>query len=255
MIAAQRGDVLPYGPERLHDHLFGLVGVVEHALGDGDQPRAGDVDQLDQRPLVAGDETFPKRRFVRRLEQTGDRLSDRSMRGTPPVGLRFSCMDPARARGRKGVGRSGRGRGASPRDPRASPPSSRPRCSAMWQWSIHAPGLEASISRSTVEPTGMIAVSFQTRFVRRHAVAGHDQHALAVQVDRVLHRVERAWVVEDPELHDRAPLRRASRSPRSPCRSRRPGESSAPGSRSRASSCPASRPPTRPGRSTRCRSS
>ncbi len=38
------------------------------------------------------------------------------------------------------------------------------RCSAMWQWSIHFPGFDMSTRMSIVEPTGTIAVSFQTRF-------------------------------------------------------------------------------------------
>ncbi len=38
------------------------------------------------------------------------------------------------------------------------------RCSAMWQCIIHLPGLDISTRRSTVPPTGISTVSFQTRF-------------------------------------------------------------------------------------------
>src|SRR5690606_32576721 len=41
------------------------------------------------------------------------------------------------------------------------------RCSEMWQCSIQSPGFDISTSRSTVEPSGITAVSFQTKFVLR----------------------------------------------------------------------------------------
>ena len=57
------------------------------------------------------------------------------------------------------------------------------------------------MSISIVEPTGTMAVSFQTRLSTLHAVHRQDEEALPVNVDRVVHRVEGVWGVEDSDLH------------------------------------------------------
>ena len=75
-------------------------------------------------------------------------------------------------------------------------------CSATWQCSIHLPGFDSSSSTSATKPVGTSTVSFHTRLLVRHAVDRQDEKPLAVDVDRVLHRVQRAAVVDQPQLHD-----------------------------------------------------
>ena len=64
-------------------------------------------------------------------------------------------------------------------------------CSAIWQCSIHLPGFGNSSRTSVTKPVGTSTVSFHTRCVVRHAVDRQHQEPLAVDVDRVLHRVQR----------------------------------------------------------------
>ena len=73
-------------------------------------------------------------------------------------------------------------------------------CSAMWQCSIHLPGFDNSTSTSTTKPVGTSTVSFHTRFSFGTPFDRHDEKSLAVDVDRVLHRVQRASIVDQAQL-------------------------------------------------------
>ena len=66
------------------------------------------------------------------------------------------------------------------------------RCSAMWQCSIHRPGLDGSSRISTVATRRHQHGVLPDQVLVGHAVHRQHQKPLAVQVDRVLHGVERS---------------------------------------------------------------
>ena len=57
----QPADAVPGGREHLEDYFFGLVRIGQHGLGQTEEPGTRDLDQLDQRLLVAGDEPLAER--------------------------------------------------------------------------------------------------------------------------------------------------------------------------------------------------
>ena len=73
------------------------------------------------------------------------------------------------------------------------------RCSAMWQCSIHGPGFDISTRRSTAAPARHKDRVLPGRVVGRDPVHRQDQEPLAVEVDRVLHRVQRLPDVHQPD--------------------------------------------------------
>ena len=74
-------------------------------------------------------------------------------------------------------------------------------CSAIWQCSIHLPGLVISTSRSTVDPAGTSGI-LPEEILHRVAVHRDDEEALAVNVDRMLHRVENSRVIHQPNANE-----------------------------------------------------
>ena len=90
----------------------------------------------------------------------------------------------------------------------------------MWQWSIHSPGLVMSARMSTVDPTGTDGRVLPHQIPIRHSVYRQYQVTLSVQADRVVHRMERLGVVEDPDLDDVTDLELPVDGPCSRCRCR-----------------------------------
>ena len=65
MLVAQAVDPVPGGGEHLEHDLSGLVRVAQHSLGDAQQPGARDLDELDQRLLIARHQAAAEGRLAR----------------------------------------------------------------------------------------------------------------------------------------------------------------------------------------------
>ena len=64
----------------------------------------------------------------------------------------------------------------------------------MWQWIIHSPRFDATISRSTVDPHRHQHRVLPREIAVLDPVARQHQKALAMQVDRMVHRMKRIRV-------------------------------------------------------------
>jgi hypothetical protein len=53
-------DILPGDAKRVHDDFLRFVAVLEHGLGDTEEPGRRQLDQLDQCLLIAGSEPLPE---------------------------------------------------------------------------------------------------------------------------------------------------------------------------------------------------
>ena len=74
-------------------------------------------------------------------------------------------------------------------------------CSAMWQCAIQRPGFVTSSRMSTVSPGADEHGVLPDEVGLRNAVAGEDDEAAgAVDVERMVHRVVRVHLVDEPEL-------------------------------------------------------
>jgi hypothetical protein len=61
MLVTECRHAIPRDSERLQYDLLGFVLILKHPLHQTQQPWGGRVDQLDQGPLVTGDEPIPER--------------------------------------------------------------------------------------------------------------------------------------------------------------------------------------------------
>ena len=73
-------------------------------------------------------------------------------------------------------------------------------CSATWQCSIHLPGFVTSSSTSADEARRQQHRIFPDEVVVRHPIHRQHQESLAVNVNGVLHGVQRAAIVDQPKL-------------------------------------------------------
>ncbi len=73
MLLVEPADPVPRRGEHLQDHFFGFVRIAQHRPGEAEEPRAGELDELHQRLLVALDEAAAERCFARHGEPIRDR--------------------------------------------------------------------------------------------------------------------------------------------------------------------------------------